>query len=256
MSILRATAEAAQPVTAWPFRGGIFRAAAGRLVQKLAVAAIFGLLLHDDALAVIEAERNRNERSYAGKPVIEMPHAWSSLMRIDLLAVALSFAGVYLAILGTRRPWLLHAAALAFVLAIYTRQTMLAAPAAAFGVLWLREPKQVRAPIASGLAIAIAALAWLIWQTDGGLIRHIFVYVISPYSTLLLAVVTAYFILSRGMLITVGKSGAGLNYFVASMCVWSVIIGTAFRRLLSSPLAQPGLQSRARLAARSSCPPC
>jgi hypothetical protein len=107
---------------------------------------------------------------------------WSPIMRVDMFAVALSFAGVYLAVLGTRRPALLYAAALAFALSIYAKQTMIAGPAAAFGALWLREPRSVRGPIVFGFGLSAAALAWLSWQTNGGFLRHIVLYNINRFS--------------------------------------------------------------------------
>jgi hypothetical protein len=107
---------------------------------------------------------------------------WSPIMRVDMFAVALGFAGVYLAVLGVRRPALLYAAALAFALSIYTKQTMVAAPAATFGVLWLREPRSVRGPVVFGFSLAAAALAWLSWETHGGFLRHIVLYNINRFS--------------------------------------------------------------------------
>jgi hypothetical protein len=124
---------------------------------------------------------------------------WSPIMRIDMFAVMLSFAGVYLAVRGTRYPPLLYIAALAFSLAIYTKQTMIAAPAATFGVLWLREPRSVGGPIAFGLSLSLAALAYLSWQTNGGFLRHIVLYDINRFSIthalpLWLAVASGFFI--------------------------------------------------------------
>ena len=84
----------------------------------------------------------------------------------------------YLAMLGTRRRWLLYVAAVVFVLAIYTKQTMVSAPIATLAVLWLRTPRSVPGPLALALVLAGSALAWLEWQT--GNLAHIIVYVNSP----------------------------------------------------------------------------
>ena len=67
----------------------------------------------------------------------------ASLMRVDMLAVALSFLGVYCAIRSLDRPWLLYPAVVAFVLAVFTKQTAVAAPLATFPVLFLLEPRRV-----------------------------------------------------------------------------------------------------------------
>jgi predicted membrane-bound mannosyltransferase len=62
---------------------------------------------------------------------------WAPLMRVDMLAGALGLAGLVLAIRAIDRPVMIHAAAVTFVLSIYTKQVSIAAPMAAFGVLLL-----------------------------------------------------------------------------------------------------------------------
>jgi hypothetical protein len=203
---------------------------------------------------------------------------WSPLMRVDMLAVALSFAGVFLAVLGARRSVLLYPAALAFALSIYTKQTMIAAPVAVFGAFWLRDPRLVRWPLALSLGLSAAALVYLSWATNGGFLRHIVLYNVNRFDithalplllggigtsalylfvairfglafswrcllgsgranirelirqsdeALILVMVTAWFCVATITLFTLGKSGAAFNYFIESMCIWSVLIGVA-----------------------------
>jgi hypothetical protein len=203
---------------------------------------------------------------------------WSPIMRVDMLAVMLSFVGVYVAVLGTRRPALLYAAALAFSLGIYTKQTMIAAPVATFGIFWLREPRAVRGPIVFGLSLSLAALACLNWETNGGFLRHIAFYNINRFSiahalplwlyvfggtaiylyvavrfglvrgwqrlgglsslgirdqvrqsdeTLILMIIATWFAVSTMTLVTAGKIGGSVNYFIEWMCILSVLIGIA-----------------------------
>ena len=229
-------------------------------------------------------------------PVVQ----WSPLVRVDTLAVALSFAGVYLMVLAPRHPALFNAAALAFVLAIYTKQTMIAAPAATFAVLWLREPKSVARPIAFGIALSLATLAYLSWQTGGGFLRHILLFNINRFSVptllrslqlvgnygfylalvvifglvegwrqlrdprgghpapairqqlrhsdaaLVLLIFIAYFGASTAMLVTLGKTGGNVNYFIEWMCVWSVLIGLVVGRALHAVFSPATLPARAR----------
>jgi hypothetical protein len=160
-------------------------------------------------------------------PVVE----WSPVMRVDMLAVALSFAGVYLAMLATRRPLLLYAASLAFVLAIYTKQTMVAAPVATFGVLWLREPRSVVRPIGFGITLSLAALAWLTWQTDGGFLRHILLYNINRFSVL--------------ALLRWSGQVSRFGVYLAVVVIFGLIEG--WRRLRATPDGQPATSIRQQI---------
>lgn len=106
---------------------------------------------------------------------------WAPLMRVDMLAVALSMGGLFLGIKALGRPGLIHAAAIAFVAAVYTKQTSITAPAALFlMLLWLR-PKLAWRGIATAVAAGLAALAVMTWLTGGGFIRHVFLYNINRF---------------------------------------------------------------------------
>ncbi|HUE79933.1 MAG TPA: hypothetical protein VMN38_09915 [Sphingomicrobium sp.] len=106
---------------------------------------------------------------------------WAPLMRVDMTATALSLAGVYLGIAALRRPALIHAAALCFVAAVYTKQTSIVAPAATFLTLLLICPKVARAGIVTAVLSGLIVLGALIWWTDGGFVRHIFLYNINRF---------------------------------------------------------------------------
>lgn len=106
---------------------------------------------------------------------------WSPLMRVDMLAFALSLAGFYFALRAFERGWLIHIAALAFVLAVFTKQTMIAAPAAVFLVLLLVRPRVAIAGIATCIITGLAALGILAWLTDGGFLRHVFLYNVNRF---------------------------------------------------------------------------
>ena len=53
---------------------------------------------------------------------------WSVLMRVDMLAICLSFLGVAMVVKSVQRPAWLAIAMPIFVLAVYTKQTTVAAP--------------------------------------------------------------------------------------------------------------------------------
>lgn len=109
---------------------------------------------------------------FAWEPVM----AWAPLMRVDMLACAFSLAGLALTIRALDRPLAIHAASLAFVLAVYTKQVSVAAPAAAFlALLILRKDLALRLAIGC-IALGSAILAVLCLLTDGGFLRHIVLY--------------------------------------------------------------------------------
>jgi hypothetical protein len=107
---------------------------------------------------------------------------WSPLMRVDMLAIALSFLGIYLAVRSIGRPALLYAAMLSFIAALYTKQTSLAAPVAASAVLLVAQPKQTMKAISVGLVVGLSALLYLSWETEGKFIKHILQYNTNPFS--------------------------------------------------------------------------
>ena len=107
---------------------------------------------------------------------------WSPLMRVDMLAILLSFLGVWYAMRSVIRPRLLYLAAIIFVLAVYSKQTCIAAPLATIPVMLMVDPRRTVKASCLGLLLGGAALVLLIWQTDGGFLRHILLYNLNRYS--------------------------------------------------------------------------
>jgi hypothetical protein len=107
---------------------------------------------------------------------------WSSLMRVDMLALFLMYAGlgIYLG-MGKRERWQ-HAAGIFFVLALLTKETMLSAPLAclSFGLLvdWRRT---ARVAATAGLLLA-ACVVYANTATHGGFLKHIVGYNHNPFS--------------------------------------------------------------------------
>jgi hypothetical protein len=105
-------------------------------------------------------------------PVVD----WAPFMRVDMLAIALSLLGLVAIFKSLKRPLFVYVASLLFVAAIYTKQTAIGAPAAAFAVLLALRPSLAVRGIATCLMLGVAALLTLGWLTDGGFYRHIFLY--------------------------------------------------------------------------------
>lgn len=222
--------------------------------------------------------------------------ACSPLMRVDMLAIALSFLGIWFATESVSRPRLLFVAMTFFVLATFTKQTCVAASLATMAVMVLVNPRLTMKVSCYGLLLGTTALLVLTWSTHGGFLRHIVLYNINRFSFVLLAhellevvpqlgfvalalvsivigwkqlreqrtwknavslrrdlasdeavrlmaLLTLYFALSTCTLVTLGKSGAGLNYFVEWMGILSVLIGTLVATVVGHQVVKPGSAS-------------
>ncbi len=219
--------------------------------------------------------------------------AWSPMMRVDMLAIMLSFFGVWLAVRSVRHPWLLYLAVLSFVLAVYTKQTAISAPLAVMLVSLVADRRRTLQAYGLGLLLGLTGLLVMTWMTDGGFVRHILFYNLNRFSlraavssileewpqTFFLvaalgglaagwrglagrlgcknpalfaqylkqnpaarpmAMLTLYLIFATGMLATLGKSGAVLNYLIEWMCLWSVLIGVLVTSTLGPICAEAG----------------
>ena len=133
------------------YQGG--RYSAGRLTSVLA-AAIAALMM------------------FTLVPVI----AFATLVHVDTFAIMLSLAGVVLASAALTQPALLYPAVLAFVAAVFAKQSCIAAPAAVLLTWGLREWRLTARAYALGGVVGAAVSAWLTWLTAGGFLRHIFTY--------------------------------------------------------------------------------
>ena len=108
-------------------------------------------------------------------PVIPYIFYWSSLARIDCLALALSMAGLWVVSRWHKRGWGIILAALLLTAAAYTRQTyLLAAPLAAFGWLWGRHERFGAAALAVLMGcLVLGIFAILMVATRGGILFHV-----------------------------------------------------------------------------------
>ncbi|MFL6856810.1 MAG: hypothetical protein ACJ8EB_02755, partial [Allosphingosinicella sp.] len=208
---------------------------------------------------------------------------WAPLMRVDMVAFAFGLSGLLFAQEALRRPNRIYAAAFCFVAAIFTKQTSIAAPAAAFLVLLFARPGTAWRGIAACLALGGGALAALAVATDGGFLRHIFLYNINraDWSRLgwiaqqgalhlcflaaaLLGLVQAlrerrrdpatlialaWLGATTATLVLVAKSGSSINYFIEWMLALSLFAGLAVRDAAATALGRAIGRSPLGLAA-------
>lgn len=175
---------------------GLDQLAAGRLLSLLAalsIGAVCGALAFRALRAELGAAPAFACACMAGLATFTHgPVAlWAPLMRVDMVAVAFAFLGVYFGVRSPERPVLVHAAALCFVLSVYAKQTSLAAPAATFLVLALVRPRLAAAGAATAVAAGGLLLAALAWATEGGFLRHLVLYNINRFEAHRLQMVAA-----------------------------------------------------------------
>jgi len=107
---------------------------------------------------------------------------WSTVMRVDTLAVAFAFGGVFLFTLAWRYKSAIWFASILLALGVFTKQTMVTAPATCFLVaLVLDRRKALKLAVATAALGGIGALS-LTYLTNGEFIRHTVFYNVNPFS--------------------------------------------------------------------------
>jgi hypothetical protein len=114
---------------------------------------------------------------FAWTPVAD----WIVLARIDMLSLALTLGGLYGGLRATDTRWGTWLAALLFTLAVFTRQTTIAAPIATTVVLLAASPRDAARLVLRGLVISLSLLGVAAYLTDGGLFRHIVLYNLNTF---------------------------------------------------------------------------
>jgi hypothetical protein len=121
----------------------------------------------------------------AGLIFLAFPYVqlWSIFNRIDLLALVLSWAGLFVVVWFSGRRWGIPAAAALLILSIYTRQTYaLAAPFGAF--VWLLVERQWRKAIQLALitgGVTLVLFLALNLVTQGGFFLNIVSANVNPF---------------------------------------------------------------------------
>jgi len=159
--------------------------AAGRLISGVAILLIAILV----AGLVLTASRRADARTIAFASVagllvfcLHAVRLWAMFLRVDMLAVALSLAGVMVAARADGRFGGTTCGLLLCLAAVYTRQTMLPSGLAVFAVTVLRSPRVAIGAGAIALGAGLAALGLLEYVTSGGFLRHILYYNINRYN--------------------------------------------------------------------------
>jgi len=159
---------------------------AGRAVSTAASLVVAFLVLGQLIYAAPEA-RNWTSICTAGLAALlcylsANQRLWSRVMRVDTLGVAFAFGGVFLFTLAWRYKNAIWLASVLFVLAAFTKQTLVAAPLACLLVaLVLDRRKALQLVLATG-ALASAALLLLTDLTHGEFLKHTAFHNRSPFS--------------------------------------------------------------------------
>jgi len=181
--------------------------------------------------------------------------AWTALARADMLAIALAIGGlVVITMARPRSRWL---AVPLFVLAFFTKQTMVAAPAAAYLYLWLKgERKQAGTLFLAHVAAIALIFALLQWWTNGhfwanvvtanqnewlwSVARYFIRKALSDWPVVLgLALagmfawlgdrrvrgLALYFLISTLVAMTIGKVGSWWNYAIEATAAGMILLG-------------------------------
>lgn len=165
---------------------GIDPLMAGRLISF--VAAIVCVLLVAALAWQLRRPRESNAVAaicavLAGLAILTLTtvESWALLMRVDMMAISLSLAGTWFGIRAITRPSEVYLAAICFVAAFFTKQTAVAAPVAVFATLLLLRPATAWRGIALSVALGVTILGSLALATDGGILRHLFLYNINRF---------------------------------------------------------------------------
>jgi hypothetical protein len=104
-------------------------------------------------------------------------------MGVDLLALCFTFLGVFLFLRSSQIQKLTYLAFACFVAAIFTKQTMVAAPSACLVATLLISPARSMRYLLYCVVLATAGMGYLAWATGGEVLRHLFFYnAVQPFS--------------------------------------------------------------------------
>ena len=114
--------------------------------------------------------------------VLQLPTMrWVPLARVDMLGLALQFTG--LSVLSVRPFRLRHqmVAVCLLLLGLYTKQSLLAIPAAPLLLIGFIRPARAMWLACGLFAAGLSVFLILVWVTDGGVIRHWLLYNVNPF---------------------------------------------------------------------------
>ena len=109
------------------------------------------------------------------------------MARVDILGIMFSIIGVYYVSLYEKdKPSYIYVATLLFILAVYTKQTLIAAPAASYLYLFFKDRKIAIKAMVMYVSLGILILLVLNIMTGGHFYKHIFGHGQAQYSLTLL----------------------------------------------------------------------
>jgi hypothetical protein len=107
---------------------------------------------------------------------------WVPYMRVDLTALLIVLFGLFV-FLRSDSPFVRVGTGILFVVAVFCKQTMLAAPAAVVVTLLLTGGVGEAVALCCVMAaLGLTVLGALTWYTNGEFVRHLFLYNLNPYS--------------------------------------------------------------------------
>src|SRR5262245_6349838 len=114
----------------------------------------------------------------AGALVLNLANVrrWAPLARVDLPAIALCLAGLFLFLNGRRPGWKWFAAFGCFALAAFTKQSLVAAPAACLAAAAFQSRRTAFALAGFYAVLLVASFGAMQVITDGQFLKHLFVY--------------------------------------------------------------------------------
>ncbi len=160
--------------------------AAGRIVSVLSTLAIVAMVFVAVRTMVGETADARARTVAAllsallALCVTPVAH-FAPLARVDMLAVALSLGAMLLGAHSAGSPWRLQGAVVLAVLAVFTKQTAIAAPVALVGALLLTRPRDAVVAALSGIGLGLVVMAVGHVLTDGGFLRHLILYNVNRF---------------------------------------------------------------------------
>jgi hypothetical protein len=106
---------------------------------------------------------------------------WAELMRVDLLALFFTFTGLLVFLLADRFAGFDYVAIILFALALFTKQTEVAAPAACIAIAFLTSRARALWLIAFLVVLGCVGLAALAVPTHGAALLNLFTYNRNPF---------------------------------------------------------------------------
>jgi hypothetical protein len=159
---------------------------AGRAVSLLS-AALLCLVIGWVTFQALPRRASRPMRllaaAFAGAlPTTLYNFPWMWLARVDTLAILLSFSGLVLFAMRPRSAPVQILASVLMVAALFTRQTVLAAPLACMLTAFLIHRRSGLRMLLTMALLGGAVLTWLAWWTRGQALLHLFRYNENPFS--------------------------------------------------------------------------